>query len=63
MKKVKVMLSKKIVDKIKKRIEETEFKSVEEYIEFVLKEVLKDEEVPKVEEEKIKERLKALGYF
>lgn len=43
------------------------FSSVEELVEFVLNEVLSEEEEEKVyskeEEEKIKERLRALGYI
>lgn len=64
-KKEKIEISKDIIEKIKQRIKETEFKSVEEYIEFVLREVLEEEEaeISKEDEEIIKERLRALGYL
>lgn len=59
-----------ILDKIEQRIKDTEFKSVEEYIIFVLEEVVKDEEEGQEEyafseedEEKVKNRLRALGYL
>ena len=63
--KEKIEISKDIIEKIKQRIKETEFKSVEEYIEFVLREVLEEEEaeISKEDEEIIKERLRALGYL
>ncbi|MCD6465767.1 CopG family transcriptional regulator [Candidatus Bathyarchaeota archaeon] len=67
--KVSVSLSKSLYDKIKEKIEESggAFKSVEDYIEFVLEELLKEEEeetpfTPE-EEEEIKKRLRALGYI
>ena len=54
---------------MKKRVEESqgEFKNPQEFIEFVLTEVIKEEEeetpyTPE-EEEEIKRRLKALGYL
>lgn len=53
-----------------KRIVESgkgEFKNVEQYVEFVLREVLKEEQEPErvdaLEEEQIKSRLRSLGYF
>ncbi|HEC67286.1 MAG TPA: CopG family transcriptional regulator [Candidatus Desulfofervidus auxilii] len=53
--------------KIEERIKGTEFKSVEEYVIFVLEEVLKDEEesesLSPEEEAQVKERLKGLGYL
>ena len=59
-----------LYEKIKQRIKETEFSSVSDYVTYVLKEVLasleeeEDEEVfTKEEEEKVKERLRALGYL
>ncbi len=67
--KVQINISKDISDKIKKRIEGTGFESVDSYIEYVLKEVLsemeeeRDEELSKEDEEKVKERLRALGYL
>lgn len=53
---------------INQRIQETEFTSVEEYVTFVLEEVLKDEDEDEVvftpeDEEEVKKRLRALGYL
>ena len=68
MSKVAVKLSKNIFDKVQEQVDESkgEFKNVEEYIEFVLTELLNEEEeqvyTPK-EEEEIKKRLRALGYI
>ncbi len=59
-----------LYEKIKKRIEGTGFTSVSDYVTYVLREVLasleeeeKEEVFSKEEEEKIKERLRALGYL
>jgi len=59
-----------LVEKIKKRIEGTGFTSVSSYVTYVLREVIAnmdeddDEEVfSKEDEEKVKERLRALGYL
>jgi len=65
---VTVKIPKEIYEKIEERIKDTEFKSVDEYVTYVLKEVLasleEDEEVfSEEEEEKVKERLRALGYL
>jgi Arc/MetJ-type ribon-helix-helix transcriptional regulator len=67
--KVPVNISKELVDEIHRRVDESggEFKTVEEFIEFVLTEVLREEEPEQVytaeEEEAIKERLRRLGYI
>jgi len=44
--KVEVKLSRKLIEEIQKQVEESggEFKTIEEYIEFVLTELLKDDE-------------------
>lgn len=70
---VKIEISKNIFDGIEKRIEGTEFNSVEEYVTFVLREVVSEtgeereegekEPFTKEDEEKIKERLRGLGYL
>ena len=67
---VTVRISRKLNEEIKKRVKESqgEFKDVREYVEFVLTEVVKEDEKPKApytpeEEEEIKKRLKALGYI
>ena len=64
-----VSISAELYGKIAERVEATGFSSVEEYVTFVLEEVLKDDgEEEKVafskeEEEEVKKRLKALGYL
>ena len=56
-----------LFEKIKERIKETEFVSVSDYVTYVLNEILSEDEEEKPltekDEEKIKERLKALGYL
>ena len=57
-----------LYSKIEERVKATEFRSVEEYIIFVLEEVLKDEgeeekAFSKEDAEEVKKRLKALGYL
>jgi len=65
--KVQISISKELYDKALKFIKEQGgFNSVEELIEFLLREVLTEEEhveLSKEDEEKIKERLRALGYI
>jgi len=63
-----IKVSKEIIKKIGERIKDTEFKSVDEYVTFVLEEVIRDEEEPEEvfseeDEKKVKERLRALGYL
>ena len=63
-----IKVPKEIIRKIEERIKDTEFKSVEEYVTFVLEEVIRDEEEPEEvfseeDEKKVKERLRALGYL
>ena len=65
---MKVTISDEIYNKIKDRVKDTGFKSVEEYVNFVLKEVISGVEGEKTafskdDEKKVKERLKALGYL
>ena len=58
-----------LAEKIKKRIEGTGFTSISSYVTYVLREVIasmeEDEEevFSKEDEEKVKERLRALGYL
>ncbi len=67
--KIAVQISRDLYEKAKKRVEESEgeFKSVEELVEFILREVLEEEEEAPAytpeEEEEIKRRLRALGYI
>ena len=62
-----ILLPKSLVDKITKRVSNSEFKSVSEYVAFVLEQLLaKVEEkssISKQDEEKIEQRLKDLGYL
>ena len=67
---VTVSIPAELYEKIKQRIEGTEFASVSDYVTYVLTEVLasleedEEEEVfTEEEEEKVKERLRALGYL
>ena len=66
--KIHIAISKDLYDKVLQRVNmsQDEFKSVEEYVHFVLSEVVKDDEqsaYTKEEEEDIKNRLKSLGYI
>ena len=58
-----------LAEKIKKRIEGTGFNSLSAYVTYVLREVISnmdedgEEAFSKEDEEKVKERLRALGYL
>jgi Arc/MetJ-type ribon-helix-helix transcriptional regulator len=57
-----------IYDRIEERVKATEFGSVDEYVLFILEEVLKDEEeeeqaYSEADEAEVRKRLKALGYM
>ena len=58
-----------LAEKIEKRIQGTEFSSISLYITYVLKEVVSDaesedgEELSKDDDERIKARLRSLGYL
>lgn len=65
-----VKIPKDLYRRIRKRIKDTGFTSVSEYVGYVLSEVLDnldeeetDETFSEEEEEKVKERLRALGYL
>jgi hypothetical protein len=65
-----IKIPKDLIWKIKERIQGTEFKSIDEYATFVLEEVIKETDEDKPEEvfseddeQKVKERLRALGYL
>ena len=55
-----------LYDRIESRARSTGFGSVEEYVTFVMEEVLKEDDrepaFSKQDEEEVKKRLKALGY-
>jgi len=66
--KATVELPVEMIEKIKKRIKGTGFDSVSSYIAYVLDEILsepedEDEDFTEEDEEKVKERLRALGYL
>jgi Arc/MetJ-type ribon-helix-helix transcriptional regulator len=63
-----VSIPKILADKIKKKIEKTGFSSVSDYVTYVLREIIsnveeKKEAFSKEDEEKVKKRLKSLGYL
>jgi len=63
-----VYLPDQLYSKIEQRILNTEFRSVDGYVAFVLEEVLKEVEeegkiYSKEEEEEVKKRLRELGYL
>ena len=65
-----VFLPAELYGRVEERVRATEFHSVEEYVTFVLEEVLggeeESEEEPtfsEEEEEEVKKRLRALGYL
>jgi len=61
-----VLLPDDLYHKIEERVNVTAFNSVDEYVIFVMEEVLKDEEeqaLSKEDEEEIKKKLKAFGYL
>ncbi len=65
-----VSIPKPLYDKIKELIKDTGFTSVSDYVTYVLREIVasieeeeKEEVFSKEEEEKIKARLRALGYI
>ncbi len=66
---MKVEIPDELYAKLEERVKETEFGSVDEYVRYILQEVLasleEDEEevFSEEEEEKVKERLRALGYL
>ena len=60
-----VLISEKLYHEIKKKLDDYGFKSVDEYVEFVVGESLTAEKVKytKEDEEEIKRRLRELGYI
>lgn len=61
-----VSLPKDLCDKIRRRMQGSDFRSIEEYVVFVLEQVVADEREKPVytpeEEKKIEQRLRDLGY-
>ena len=70
---IKISIKKSLAKKLHRRLKETDFKSLSEYVNFILEEVISSlEEQEKEEndmgyteeeEEKVKQRLKDLGYI
>lgn len=69
---MKINIKEEIAKKLKKRVDESdEFKNIEEYVNYILNQVVerlkkenKEKEVYSEEDEKkVKERLKSLGYL
>jgi Arc/MetJ-type ribon-helix-helix transcriptional regulator len=65
-----IELPAEIVDRVDERLPRTEFDSTDEYIAFVLEEVLSqveaetgDGDVDTVDEEQVRDRLESLGYL
>jgi len=60
-----VFLPAELYSKIEERVSATDFGSVDEYVEFVLEEVVKEEEraFSEEEEKEVRRRLKNLGYL
>ena len=65
-----VELPDRIVERVEARLPRTEFDSVEEYVTFVMEEVLyrveketEDDDFEAVDEDEVKDRLKSLGYL
>ncbi|MBU0532697.1 ribbon-helix-helix domain-containing protein [Patescibacteria group bacterium] len=63
-----VSIPRPLYDKVKERIKDTGFTSVSDYVVFVLRELMTEEEqdeeaFSKEDEENIKSRLRALGYI
>jgi len=63
-----VFLSSELYSRLEERVRDTGFESVDEYVTFVLEEVVKEEgeeeaAFSKEEEEEVKKRLRALGYL
>lgn len=69
MKKIPINIPRDLYEEIKFRVKasEGEFRSVEEYVTFILREIVKEKEPRRVytpeEEKAIKERLRNLGYL
>ena len=64
---VNVEIPKSIAERIEKRMKGTEFGSLSDYVTYVLGEVIsggeEEKTVSEEDEEKVRERLKALGYL
>lgn len=58
-----------IIDRVEDRVHKTEFRDVEEYVTYVLEEVLSqveqknDNDTEKIDEDEVRSRLESLGYL
>lgn len=66
----KIFIPAPLYKRLRKRVKDTEFETVSKYVTYVLEEVLssleedeQEEDISKEDEEKVKERLRALGYL
>jgi len=62
---VRVPLSEQLTEQCERRIQGTEFDSVEEYVQFIVREVVEGDDREGVSEDatdELKRRLEALGY-
>ena len=63
---MKVNVSDDIAKKLQEKIKGSKFKDVDEYVNFVLNKVvtkLEEKNMTKEDEEKVKQRLRSLGYL
>jgi len=62
---VPIYVKKDLYEKLERMAREGGFKDVNEFVEFILQEVVEtpNVEMSKEDEEKVKERLRALGYL
>ena len=59
-----ISIPRQLSDKVKGKIKDTDFKTISEYTTFMLRLMLyEDTKREKIDEKKIKQRLKALGYI
>ena len=66
-----VSIPNSLAEKLKKRIEQTDFTSISEYVTYILRKIIhkieseeeEKEAFSKEEEDKVKERLRNLGYI
>lgn len=70
MAKINLEISKELTLKLEKKIEETDFKSIKEYINYILNQItsninigIQEEAYTKEEEGAMRERLKEMGYI
>ncbi|MBI5332515.1 MAG: hypothetical protein HZB65_02995 [Candidatus Aenigmarchaeota archaeon] len=63
---MQVNISDKTAEKLKTRIKSTQFETVDDYVNYILEQVVKKLErsgLTAADEEKVKQRLRSLGYL